>query len=100
MKLMVETDSNFGKKKGGRAGKQRQLGRGTNEYLEEKTPVEIIEERKQRLCTSRMDTRLQAPAPRRKRGGRVGKRKQLRIELGKDEQARVNLTRNAPDKKS
>ena len=34
-------------KRGGRAGKQRQLGRGTDEYLEEKTPVEIIEERKQ-----------------------------------------------------
>ena len=33
--------------------------------------------------------------------GRVGgKIKQLRIELGKDEEARVNLTRNAPDKKS
>ena len=35
-----------------------------------------------------------------KRGGRVGKKKTLRIELGKDEEARVNLTRNAPDKKS
>ena len=34
----------------------------------------------------------------RKKGGRVGK-KQLRIEL-KDEEARVDLTRNAPDKKS
>ena len=32
---------------GGRAGKQRQLGRGNDEYLEEKTPVEIIEERRQ-----------------------------------------------------
>ena len=52
--------------KGGRAGKQRQLGRGNDEYLEEKTPVEIIEERKQRLRTSRMDTRLQTPTPRRK----------------------------------
>ena len=29
-----------------------------------------------------------------------GKRKQLRIELGKDEEARVDLMRNAPDKKS
>ena len=28
-----------------------------------------------------------------------GKRKQLRIELCKDEEARVNLTRNAPDEK-
>ena len=32
-------------------------------------------------------------------GGLVGKRKQLRIEL-KDEEARVDLTRNAPDEKS
>ena len=42
---------------GGRAGKQRHLEGRTNEYLEEKTLVEIIEERKQRLRTSRMDTR-------------------------------------------
>ena len=35
-----------------------------------------------------------------KKCGRVGKRKQLRIELVKDEEARVNLTRNAPDEKS
>jgi len=55
--------------KGGRARKQRQLEGRTDEYLEEKTPVEIIEERKQRLCTSRMVTRLRTPAPRRKRVG-------------------------------
>ena len=79
--------------------KQRQLGRGNDEYLEEKTPVEIIEERKQRLRTSRMDTRLRTPALRRK-GWAGGKRRQLRIKLGKDEEARVNLTRNAPDEKS
>ena len=47
----------------------------------------------------------------RKKGGRVGKENnkgwgnnfiesELRIELGKDEEARVNLTRNAPDAKS
>ena len=30
---------------GGRAEKQRQLGRGNNEYLVEETPVEIIEEK-------------------------------------------------------
>ena len=41
----------------------------TDEYLEEKTPVEIIEERKQRLRTSRMDTRLRTPVPRRRRVG-------------------------------
>ena len=33
------------------------------------------------------------------RGWVGGKRKQLRIELGKDEEARVYLTRNAPDRK-
>ena len=69
-----------------------------DEYLEEKTPVEIIEEREQKLRTSRMDTRLRTPALRRK-GWAGGKRKQLRIEL-KDEEARVDLTRNASDKKS
>ena len=83
---------------GGRE-KQRQLGRGNDEYLEEKTPGEIIEERKQRLRTSRMDTRLRTPFPRRK-GWAGGKRKQLRIELGKDEEVRVDLTRNAPDKRA
>ena len=33
-----------------------------------------------------------------KKGGRLGKRKQLRNELN-DEEARVDLTRDAPDKK-
>ena len=84
--------------KGVRAGKQRQLGRGNDEYLEVKTPVEIIEGRKQRLRTSRMDTRLRTPVPRRRRVG-WWERKQPRIEL-KDEDARVDLTRNAPDEKS
>ena len=37
---------------------------------------------------------------REEKGWAGGKRKQLRIELGKDEEARVNLTRNAPDEKS
>ena len=69
MKLMVETDSGSGKKRvGGRENKGNLEG-GTDEYLEEKTPVEIIEERKQRLRTSRMDTRLRTPTPRRKREG-------------------------------
>ena len=73
MKLVVEVDSGSGKKRvGGRENKGNLEG-GTDEYLEEKTPVEIIEERKQRLRTSRMDTRLRTPVPRRKRGGRVGK---------------------------
>ena len=69
MKLMLETDSGSGKKRaGGRENKGNMEG-GTDEYLEAKTPVEIIEERKQRLRTSRMDTRLRTPAPRRKEEG-------------------------------
>ena len=50
---------------GGRENKDNLEGE-IDEYLEEKTPVEIIEERKQRLHTSRMDTRLRPPVPRRK----------------------------------
>ena len=99
MKLMVERDSGSGKKRVGGWENKGNLEGETDDYLEEKTPVEIIEEREQKLRMSRMDTRLWTPAPRRKRGGRVGKRNQLRIEL-KDEEARVNLTRNAPDKKN
>ena len=65
MKLMLERDSGSGKKRvGGRENKGNLEGE-TDEYLENKTPVE----RKQRLRTSRMDTRLRTPAPRRKRGG-------------------------------
>ena len=67
MKLMLERGSGSGKKKGGRAGKNKGTLEGeTDEYLEEKTPIEIIEESKQRLRTSRMDTRLRTPARRRK----------------------------------
>ena len=151
MKLMVEETQTPGRKRvGGRENKGNLEG-GTDEYLEEKTPVEIIEERKQRLRTSRMDTRLRTPVPRRRRedgwekqgqvrtgettnilqrkhqlkslrekkqrirtsrmdtrlrtpaprrkGWAGGKRRQLRIELGKDEDARVNLMGNAPDEK-
>ena len=69
MKSMLERDSNSGKKRvGGRENKGNLEGE-TDEYLEETTPVEIIEERKQRLRTSRMDTRLRTPAPRRKSMG-------------------------------
>ena len=57
LKLREEKGWERGKNKGNLDG-------GTDEYLAEKTPVEIIEERKQRLRTSRMDTRLQTPAPR------------------------------------
>ena len=66
MELMLERDTGSGKKRvGGRENKGNLEGE-IDEYLEEKTPVEIIEERKQRLRTSRMDTRLRTPAPRRK----------------------------------
>ena len=111
MKLMPERESNSGKKRmGGRENKGNLEGE-TKEYLEEKTPLEIIEERNQRLRTSRMDTRLRTPTSRRKGVGRWEKKttedgenlvaeKELRIELGNDEEARVDLTRNAPDKKS
>ena len=69
---MVERESDSGKKRvGGRENKGNLEG-DIDGYLEGKTPVEIIEERKQRLRTSRMDTRLRTPDPRRK-GGRVGK---------------------------
>ena len=107
MKMMVERESDSGKKRGGRAGKTKATWKGkpTN-ILKRKTPVEIM----QRLRTSRMDTRLRTPAPRRKRVGGWEKKNnrglennfiesELRIEL-KYEEARVNLTRNAPDEKS
>ena len=95
---MVETDSCSGKKRvGGRENKCNLEGE-IDKYLEEKTPVENIEERRQRLRTSRMDTRLRTPVPRRRTGRAGGKRRQLRIEL-KDEEARVDLTRNAPDER-
>ena len=64
MKLMLERDSGSGKKRvGGRENKGNLEGE-IDEYLEEKTPVEIIEEREQKLRTSRMDTRLRTLAPR------------------------------------
>ena len=66
MKLMLERDSGSGKKKGWEGGKNKDNLEGeTGEYLEEKTLVE----RKQRLRTSRMDTRLGIPVPRRRREG-------------------------------
>ena len=66
---MLETDSDSGKKRvGGRENKGNLEGE-IDEYLEEKTLVEIIKKRKQRLHTSRMDTRLRTPVPRRKGGG-------------------------------
>ena len=80
---------------GGRTGKQRQLGRGK--------PMNNFK-RKHRLkeckCFARvgwiLDYRLRFQE---EKGRAGGKRKQLRIEL-KDEEARVDLTRNAPNEKS
>ena len=40
-----------------------------DDELDENSPVEITEERMQRIQTSTMDTRLRTPAPRRKRVG-------------------------------
>ena len=71
---MVERETDSGKKRvGGRENKGNLEGE-IDEYLEEKTPVEIIEEREQKLHTSRMDTRLRTPVPRRRRGGRWEKK--------------------------
>ena len=49
---------------GGRAENEENLEGETMNILKRKTPVEIIEERKQRLHTSRMDARLRTPVPR------------------------------------
>ena len=74
MKIDARKRLRLREEEGGRAAKNKgNLEGGTDEYLEEKTPVEFIEERKQRLHTSRMDSRLRTPALRRKRGGKVGK---------------------------
>ena len=70
-----------------------------NDELDENSPVVKIEEIKQMIRTSRMDTRLRTPAVRRKRVGGWEKERQLwgnnigwkepRIELEED---RINLT--------
>ena len=90
MKLMFERDSGSGKKRVGGWENKGNLEGETDDYLEEKTPVEIIEEREQKLHTSRMDTRLRTPAPRRRRVGRWEKKttkddivKEPRIDLAK-----------------
>ena len=57
-----------GRKSGGRAGKTKATWNGEpTKNLKRKALGEIIEERMQSLRTSRMDTRLWTPAPRRKR---------------------------------
>ena len=65
---LKQTQAPRRKRVGGRENKGNLEGE-TDEYPEEKTPVEIIEKREQRLCTSRMDTRLRTPVLRRKRVG-------------------------------
>ena len=85
--------------KGGRAGKQRQLGRGKPmNNLKSKHQLKTL--RKESKDFARVGWILDYGLRFReeKRVGEWG-RKQLRIEL-KDEGARVDLTRNAPDKKS
>ena len=66
MKYMVKQTQAPGRR-GWEGGKNKDNleGEMTN-ILKRKTPVEIIEQRKQILRTSRMDTRLRTPAPRRK----------------------------------
>ena len=80
MKLMLERDSSSGNKRGWEGGKNNGTWKGKSmNSFEEKTPVEIIEEKMQRLRTSWMDTRLRDPASRRKRMGGWEKQGQLRM---------------------
>ena len=81
--------------KGGRAGKTKVTWKGR--------PTDILK-RQHRLKERKGFTRVgwildYGLRLREEKGWAVGKRRQLRIEL-KDEEARVNLTRNAPDEKS
>ena len=61
------------KKKGGRAGKQIQLGRGNRRISWSENSGWNHWGKKAKLRTNRMDTRLRTPIPRRRRGGQVGK---------------------------
>ena len=70
-----------------------------NDEQDENSPVEMIEGRPNRFRTNETDGRKRLRL-REEKGWEGGKRKQLSIELGKDDEARVNLTRNAPDGKS
>ena len=95
MKLMLERESDSGKKRVG--------ARENNGNLEGEKPMNNFK-RKHRMkeCKSFaqvgwiLDYRLRF---REEEGWAGGKRKQLRIELGKEEEARANLMRNAPDEK-
>ena len=98
MKLMVERDSDSGKKRvGGRENKGNLDGEPTN-ILKRKHRLKSL--RKESKDFARVGWILDYGLRLRDEKGRAGgKEKQLRIEL-KDEEARVNLTRNAPDEKS
>ena len=72
MKLMLERDSGFGKKKGGRSGKQRQLGRGNQENLKRKHRLKSL--RKESKDFARVGWILDYGLRfREEKGGRVGK---------------------------
>ena len=84
------------------------MGGRENKGNLEREPTNILK-RKHRLKSLRKESKDFARVGwildyglrfREEEGRAGGKRKQLRIELGKDEEARVNLTRNAPDEKS
>ena len=78
--LAIEAQTPGRKGVGGRVNKATWNGEPTNN-LKRKAPVEIIEERMQRFRTSRIDTRLQTPVPRRRREG--GWEKQGQLQMGK-----------------
>ena len=107
MKLMLETDSGSGKKRvRGRENKGNLEG-GTEEYLEEETPVEIKNFARVGWI---LDYGLRFQG---EKGRADGKKKdnfgwgktttseeELRIDLAKDKEVRVDLTRDAPDKRA
>lgn len=93
MKLMLESGSGSGEKRvGGREKKATWKGEPANNL---KRKHQLKEWKGFARVGWILDYRLQEEI-----GWAGGKRKQLRIELGKDEDAWVNLTRNASDKKS
>ena len=85
---------------GGRENKGNLEGE-IDEYLEERKKHRLKSLRRESKNFARVGWILNYGLRfRDEKGWAGGKRKQLRIELGKDEEARVNLTRNAPDEKS
>ena len=108
MKLMLERDSSSGKKRGGRAGKTKATWKGE--------PTNSLK-RKHRLkeckCFARvgwiLDYGLQFREEKRWAGGKKTRtnsygennfdEEELRIDLPKDKDGRIILTRNVPDKR-